>query len=382
MIEIQDIFRQYGDAYRTQHAGNISMQQYKVMRHIESCRTAELGGHVDKCDACGNERISYNSCRDRHCPKCQFLKKEKWLENRLNDFLPITYFHVVFTIPDSLNSLMLNNQEQLYNIFFRSISETLKELAADKKHIGALIGFIGVLHTWGQSLPYHPHIHCIVTGGGLSDDRNKWIPAKNKFLFPVKVMGKFFRGKFLSYLKKEYLQGTIKFTDTNNIFNKLIDDLYKINWVVYVKPPFKKAETVFEYLARYTHRIAISNHRIIKIENDKVFFHWRDYADGNKKKIMALDAHEFIRRFLLHVLPKKYVKIRHYGLFSNKSRRVLLESCRKALRVNQKKHEAAVEQWKQTLLRLTGIDMDSCPCCGNGNMVLVLEIAPAYCRSP
>ena len=378
---MQDIVRLYGDSYRRQCGKTVSPQQHTAMRHIESCRTAALGGHVDRCDTCGHERISYNSCRDRHCPKCQFLKKEKWLEDRLNDFLPIAYFHVVFTIPDSLNSILLNNQKIMYDLFFRSVSETLKKLSADKKHIGARIGFIAVLHTWGQNLSYHPHVHCIVTGGGLSNNRKTWHNAKNDFLFPVKVMGTLFRGKFLSYLKKEYLRDTLK-TGTKKDFFLLINSMYELNWVVYAKPPFKKPETVFEYLARYTHRIAISNHRIIKIENDQVFFYWRDYADGNRKKIMALDAHEFIRRFLLHVLPKKFVKIRHFGLFGNRNRRVLLAACREALRVHQRHHENLVEQWKQTLLRVTGFDVDRCPCCGNGTMVLIHEITPAYCRSP
>jgi hypothetical protein len=382
MIEIQDIFKLYGDSYRTAHIKTMSPQQYKVMQHIENCRTAFLGGHVDRCDECNHERISYNSCRDRHCPKCQFLKKEKWLENRLNDFLPIGYFHVVFTIPDSLNSILLNNQKIMYDIFFRSVSETLKELAADKKYIKALIGFITILHSWGQNVSYHPHVHCIVTGGGLSADHKKWLHSKVDFLFPVKVMGKLFRGKFLSYLKKEYQSGTIKNAGAKENFASLLNDLYSKNWVVYSKPPFKKAETVFEYLARYTHRIAISNHRIIKIENDKVYFHWRDYADSNKNKIMAIETHEFIRRFLLHVLPKRYVKIRHFGLFGNRNRSSLLKACRTALRVNQKNHDDTVEKWQETLLRLTGFDMDRCPCCGSGSMVLVHEIAPAYCRSP
>jgi len=382
MIEVQDIFRLYGENYRRQRGKEMSPGQHKAMRHIEACRTSALGGHVDRCDECGHERISYNSCRDRHCPKCQFLKKEKWLEDRLNDFLPIGYFHVVFTIPDSLNSIFLNNQKLMYDLFFRSVSETLKELAEDKKYIGALIGFIAVLHTWGQNLMYHPHIHCIVTGGGLSDNRGTWIHTKGGFLFPVKVMGKLYRGKFLSYLKKEYSHDTLKNVSTKKKFSALLDALYRIDWVVYSKPPFKKPETVFEYLARYTHRIAISNHRILKIENDKVLFHWRDYADGNKKKIMALDAYEFIRRFLLHVLPKKFVKIRHYGLFGNRYRRPLLKACRAALRIHPGCHEVSVEKWKQTLLRLTGFDLDQCPCCGKGNMVLIHEITPAYCRGP
>jgi len=382
MTEVQDIFSLYGDDYRRRNGNTLSPQQHKVMRHIEQCRTAALGGHVDRCDECGHERISYNSCRDRHCPKCQFLKKEKWLEDRLKDFLPVSYFHVVFTIPDSLNTILLNNQKRMYDLFFRSVSETLKELSADESHIGALIGFIAVLHTWGQNLSYHPHIHCIVTGGGLSPDRKKWLHAKKEFFLPVRVMGKLFRGKFLSYLKKEYLRGTITIDGEKRNFVSILDGLYACNWVVYAKPPFKKPETVFEYLARYSHRIAISNHRIVKIENNSVFFRWRDYSDGNKKKIMALDAHEFIRRFLLHVLPVKFVKIRHFGLFGNRNRRALLRISRAVLRVHMKNHEAAVEQWKHTLLRLTGFDIDLCPCCAKGRMVLVYEIDPACRRGP
>jgi hypothetical protein len=382
MIEVQDIFRLYGEDYRRLHGNTMSPQQHKVMRHIESCRTAALGGHVDRCDDCGHERISYNSCRDRHCPKCQFLKQEKWLEDRLNDFLPIRYFHVVFTLPDSLNTIILNNQKIMYDIFFQSVSDTLKEISGDKKYIGALIGFIAVLHTWGQNLSYHPHIHCIVTGGGLSDDHTAWVNARSKFLFPVKVMARLFRGKFLSSLKKEYLHAALKAVGTKKEFSLLLDTLYARDWVVYSKPPFKKPETVFEYLARYTHRIAISNHRILKIENHKVFFRWRDYSDGNKEKIMALDAHEFIRRFLLHVLPKKYVKIRHFGLFGNRYRRVLLSACRAALRIHPRHQESAVEKWKHTLLRLTGFDVDHCPRCAKGKMVLIREIQPAYCRGP
>jgi hypothetical protein len=382
MIEVQDVFRVYGESYRHLHEKTMSTRQHGVMRHIESCRTAVLGGHVDRCDECGHERISYNSCRDRHCPKCQFLKQEKWLEDRLNDFLPIQYFHVVFTIPDSLNPLLLNNQKIMYDMFFRSVSETLRKLSGDKKYIAALIGFIAVLHTWGQNLSYHPHIHCIVTGGGLSDDHARWVSARSRFLFPIKAMARLFRGIFLSHLKKEHANGTLKNSGTREEFSLLLNTLYALDWVVYSKPPFYKPETVFEYLARYTHRIAISNHRIIKVENDRVFFHWRDYADGNKKKIMSLDAHEFIRRFLLHVLPKKYVKIRHFGLFGNRNRRALLTACRAALRIHPSVHENSVEKWQHALHRLTGFDVNRCPHCTEGKMVLIRKIQPAYCRGP
>ncbi len=382
MIEVQDILRLYGESYRQKHARSISPGQHKVICHIEMCRTAALGGHLDICDECGHERNSYNSCRDRHCPKCQFLKKEKWLESRLSDFLPINYFHVVFTLPSEINSLMLNNQKSLYDLFFLCVSETLKELSADQKLLGARIGFITVLHTWGQNLAYHPHIHCIVTGGGLSDNGDKWISSRSKFLFPVRVIGSLFRGKFLFYLKQKYLNETIKTNLPTKNFRRLIDSLYKKNWVVYSKPPFKRPETVFEYLARYTHRIAISNHRIVALKNDHVYFKWRDYSDSNNEKIMSLHAHEFIRRFLLHVLPKKFVKIRHFGLFSNRNRKQLLATCRNILNVSYELHEKNVESWKEVLLRVTGMDIDCCPVCGKGTMVTVKEIKPLYCRGP
>ena len=272
MIEVQDIFKQYRDSYCQIYRGNVSPQQYKSMWHIEMCRTAALGGHIDKCNSCGDKRISYNSCRNRHCPKCQFLKREQWLEDRLNDFLPVNYFHVVFTIPDTLHSIALNNQKIVYNILFRSASETLKKFSSDKKYLGAKIGFIQVLHTWGQNLMYHPHVHCIVTGGGLSEDHTKWIDSRRKFLFPAEAIAIMFRGKFLDYLKKEFKSGKLVNSMKDKKFKTLINELYKKNWVVYLKPPFKQAENVFKYLAQYTHRIAISNHRIIKLQDDKVFF--------------------------------------------------------------------------------------------------------------
>lgn len=379
MVEMQDIFKKYGDIYRSTFRGKISPQQYKALRHIEICRTAALGGHVDMCDNCGEKRISYNSCRNRHCPKCQFLKREQWLEDRLDDFLPIQYFHVVFTIPDTLNSIALNNQKIVYNLFFRSVSETLKELSQDKKYFNAKNGFITILHTWGQNLMYHPHIHCIVTGGGLSEDLKKWVHSQNNFLFPIKVMGLLFRGKFLSYLQEALNQGKICYQKD---FKLLLNELYKKNWVVYSKPPFKNPKTVLKYLSGYTHRIAISNHRIIKIENDKVYFKWRDYADSNKQKIMVLDANEFIRRFLLHILPNKFVKIRHYGLLGNRNRKKLLNICRKILKVNNENHQRIIETWQKKLLKLTGIDISCCPFCGKGNMILIKELLPLKYNGP
>ena len=287
-VEVSDIFRTHGQAYRV--SNKMLLVHIHAMRCIEKCRTAELGGHIDECDCCGRIRISYNSCRNRHCPKCQFLKKEKWLEERKEDLLPVPYFHLVFTIPATLNPLALRNKRVLYNLLFRSVSETLFELSTDPKHLGGQIGFISILHTWGQNLMDHPHIHCIVTGGGLSYDGKRWMSFRKRFFIPVKVLSRMFRGKVLFYLKKSWEKGELKFpgvlTKLRDQSAVLLNDLYRMEWVVYSKPPFKDTETLIDYLGRYTHRIAIGNHRILKMEAGHIFFFWRDYADGNKKKIM------------------------------------------------------------------------------------------------
>jgi len=358
------------------------------MRAIETCRTADQGGHVDECDHCGNKVISYNSCRNRHCPKCQFLKKEQWIEAREKDLLPIPYFHVVFTIPDLLNPLVLRNQEVFYALLFKSASETLTELAADPKHLGATIGFISILHTWGQNLMDHPHLHCIVTGGGLSQDGQKWKTCKNNFFLPVKVMSRLFRGKFLGYLKqihtanKLVYPGAVSHLAQPAAFHALLTALYDKEWVVYCKPPFDGTKGVLEYLGRYTHRIAISNHRIVKMEDDKVSFRWRDYADNNKSKVMIVKADEFIRRFLLHVLPDRFVKIRHFGLLGNRCRKKKLSVCRRLLACTHQEKNKTKETWQEALLRLTGIDIAKCPVCKEGNMRTRELLRPARCNGP
>ncbi len=361
----------------------------RAMRAIESCRTADLGGHKDECLHCGATVISYNSCRNRHCPKCQFLKKERWIEAREKDLLPIPYFHVVFTIPDLLNPLVLRNQEALYGILFKAVSETLTELSENRKHLGAEIGFISILHTWGQNLMDHPHIHNVVTGGGMSPDGRKWKSCKNGFFLPVKVMSELFRGKFLAYLKKSraanelVYPGAISHLAASGSFNALISDLYKKKWVVYCKPPFDGTKGVLEYLGRYTHRIAISNHRLVTLENDEVSFRWRDYADNNKPKIMTVNADEFIRRFLLHVLPDRFVKIRHYGLLGNRCRREKIDRCRELLACAKiAAAEPKTETWQETLLRLTGIDSARCPACGERGVRTVEIIKPTRCKGP
>jgi hypothetical protein len=352
--EAADIFRRYGPSYRDAH--KLPLNHLRAMHAIEICRTAGLGGRVDECEECGHLKISYNSCRNRHCPKCQFLKKEKWVEARGKELLPIEYFHVVFTLPDELNPLALRNREVLYNILFKAASETLTELAS--KRLGVKAGFIAVLHTWGQNLMDHPHLHCIVSGGGLRE--GKWISSKRRFLFPVKVLSRLFRGKFLAFLKKAYERKEL--SHAGEEFTGFLRGLYAKEWVVYSKPPFNGPETVLGYLGRYTHRIAITNHRIVGIENSKVSFLWKDYADGNKRKIMTLDASEFIRRFLLHVLPDGFVKIRHFGFLSNRHRKECLEACRMLLGV-KKPEPLPLETWQESLLRITGIDVTRCPLC-------------------
>jgi hypothetical protein len=386
-IEVADIFRRYGDAYRSAHP--MPANRLRAMRAIETCRTAEQGGHVDKCEHCGAEVNSYNSCGNRHCPKCQFLKKEKWIEARGKDLLPITYFHVVFTLPDLLNPLVLRNQEVLYELLFKAVSETLSTLARKLKRLGVELGFIAILHTWGQNLMDHPHIHVIVTGGGLTLDGRRWKPCKKDFFIHVKVLSKLFRGKFLAYLKKLragnklIYPGDISQLAAPGAFNALISKLYKKNWVVYCKKPFEKTENVIDYLGRYTHRIAISNHRIVKLENDEVSFRWRDYRDKNKVKIMPLKAGEFIRRFLLHVLPFGFVKIRHYGFLGNRCRKEKLAKCRELLScAKQKKTEEKAATWQETLLRLTGFDVAKCPSCGERAMRTIKIMQPARCKGP
>ena len=384
-IEVADIIRRYGDAYRSAHP--MPANRLRVMRSIEVCRTKELGGHIDKCEHCGAETNSYNSCRNRHCPKCQFLKKEQWIEARQKDLLPIVYFHVVFTIPHLLNPLVLYNQELLYNLLFRAVSETLRQLAKDPKRLGAEVGFISILHTWGQNLMDHFHLHNIVTGGGLTPD-GKWKSCKGRFFIDVKVLSKLFRGKFLGYLKELHKEKKLIYPGdlkAPGAFNALLSKLYQMDWVSYSKTPFKKTQNVIDYLGRYTHRIAISNHRLIKLEDDKVTFQWRDYADNNKSKIMTLEAHEFIRRFLLHVLPGQFVKIRHYGLLGNRCRKQKLERARQFLAVNtveRKQPEEKAETWQERLLRLTGFDVARCPNCGERTMKTVETILPARCKGP
>lgn len=387
-VEVADIFRQCGPDYRKSH--RMPRNQRRAMSAIEACRTSLLGGHKDECDTCGHLKISYNSCRNRHCPKCQFLRKEKWIEARAEDLLPIQYFHVVFTIPTELNPLVLSNQKVMYNLLFRSVSETLVALSNDPKHLGARIGFMGILHTWGQNLMGHPHIHCVVTGGGLSPYEDHWVSCRKGFFIPVKVLSALFRGKFLDYLKRSYeseeliFPGIIGHLREPHVFEGFRRQFYHKKWVVYCKPPFNGIEGVLQYLSRYTHRIAISNHRLLKLEDGKVSFLWRDYSDGDKEKIMTLDADEFIRRFLLHVLPDRFVKIRHYGLLANRRRKDNIALCRELLGSckTETKGKDTPLTWQEHLLKISGVDVTKCPVCKKGTMVRVEVLHPLRCNGP
>jgi hypothetical protein len=387
-LEVADIFRQHGPAYR--EANRLPRNHLRVMRAIEVCRTAALGGHRDKCDHCGHLEISYNSCRNRHCPKCQTLQKEKWITARTEDLLPIEYFHVVFTIPSELNHLVSMNQKIMYDLLFRSASETLTELAINPKHLGAKIGVIGILHTWGQSLIDHPHIHCVVTGGGLSTDGERWVSCRKGFFIHVKVMSALFSGKFLDLLKDYFKRGALVFPGSIGHlrypvnFDTFMRQLYSKKWVVYCKPPFDGPKGVLQYLGRYTHRTAISNNRILSVREGKVSFRWRDYADNNRQKTMMLQAGEFIRRFLLHVLPVRFVRIRHFGLLANRTRKDNIALCRKILGgcKTTTKEKVLKETWQEQLFRICGIDVTTCPVCQKGRMFRVELLRPYRCNSP
>ena len=388
-LEVADIFRGFGPEYRGLHGSEMPLRHLRVMRAIEVCRTAELGGHIDQCDHCGQLKVSYNSCRNRHCPKCQSLEKERWLEARKKDLLPVAYFHVVFTLPESLRSLALRNQKVIYHLLFKAASETLIQLAKDQKYLGAEIGFTALLHTWSQTLIDHPHLHCLVSAGGLSLDGKRWICSRPGFFLPVKVLSCLFRGKFLDGLKKVYEAGKMNFPGKIEAlkrapaFQRFLTDLYQQAWVVYCKPPLKRVEEVMEYLGRYTHRVALSNNRLVSFEKNRVSFRWRDSADRDRIKLLTLDVMEFIRRFLLHVLPDQFVKIRHYGLLSNRSRTRKLLRCRKLLGVLTKEEaeESPKETWEDLLTRITGIDPRVCPFCGQGKMI-PREVLPALAISP
>lgn len=336
-FEVADIIRGSGNSFWERYGDHLALQHRKVLDAIVRCRTAALGGHRDQCLRCGYQAISYNSCRNRHCPKCQGNARAKWLAARSAELLPVPYFHVVFTLPHELSALVLQNKRLLYDLLFRSSAATLLEVARNPKHLGADIGLLSVLHTWGQNLQHHPHVHCVVPAGGLALDGSGWIATSSRFFLPVRVLSRVFRGKFIAGLKQLTLQGKLQFHGSlRELANPgrcraLLRQLYTNEWVVYAKPPFGGAEHVLHYLARYTHRVAISNHRLVDFKEGRVSFRWKDYAVGGKQKVMTVSADEFLRRFLIHVLPRGLVRIRHFGLFANRRRAASLLRCRALL---------------------------------------------------
>jgi len=368
-LEVADIFRAAGPAYRAAHAGHLSLHQLKVMSAIEHCRTAVMGGHVEACTDCGHWRVAYNSCRNRHCPRCQGAAARTWLATREADLLPVGYFHVVFTLPAEVADIAYHNKAALYDLLFKAASETMLTIAADRRHLGARIGITAVLHTWGSGLTHHPHVHMIVPGGGIALDGSRWISSRPAFLLPVKVLGKLFRRLFLTRLMALHVAGRLAFygnlahlTD-RRVFLRHLSPVRKKNWIVYAKPPFAGPQSVLAYLSRYTHRVAISNSRLIRFDDTGVTFRYKNYrCDGaDRQQVMTLDADEFIRRFLLHVLPRGFHRIRHYGLLAGATRRAHLERARQLLGVAPPPDDAPEEP----------IDIrPPCPCCG-GHMVVI-----------
>ena len=338
-FEVAEVIRQHGNSFIEKNRSWLTWHHRRVLHAIEHCRTSTLGGHLDRCSRCGHRAISYNSCRNRHCPKCLTRARDRWLAERHRELLPVGYFHVVFTLPHALSWLTLQNKKVAYNLLFRTSAATLLEVAAEAKHLGAQIGFLSVLHTWGQNLLHHPHVHCVIPAGGLALDGSHWVRPRYAFFLPVKVLSRVFRGKFIAGLKRAFRDGKFSFPGSlcplaeEKAFRSFLRSLFRHDWVVYAKPPFGGPEHVLHYLARYTHRVAISNHRIANLADGQVTFRWKDYARGGKHQMMVVSSEEFLRRFLLHVLPRRFVRIRFFGFLANRRRKQLLPLCQGLLEV-------------------------------------------------
>jgi len=378
-FEVADIIRQHGNSFIAKNRSWLTWLHLRVLYAIVVCRTATLGGHLDRCSRCGHEAISFHSCRNRDCPKCQTNARDKWLTERNKELLPVSYVHVVFTIPHELSWLALQNKKVVYDLLFRTSAVTLLEIAADPKHLGAEIGFLSVLHSWGQNLQHHPHIHCVVPSGGLSPDHQRWIRPRYPFFLPVKVLSRVFRGKFVAGLKRAFRQGKLVFPGslqplaTEKAFRAFLRPLFRQDWIVYAKRPFGGPEHVLHYLARYTHRVAISNHRLLSVADGKVTFRWKDYAHGSKQRKMTVTAEEFLRRFMLHVLPRRFVRIRFSGFLANRRRKQLLPLCQSLLQVGPQQREET--GGNETKLRATWL----CPHCG-GAMVVIEKLTARQIR--
>jgi hypothetical protein len=385
-LEVADVFRRHGAGWRAANEGHLSVAQRRVMTAIEICRTEALGGHVERCDDCAHTRVAYNSCRNRHCPKCQWSAAQRWMEVRAAELLPVPYFHVVFTLPAALAAIAFQNKARVYGLLFQAAAETLTTIAGDAKHLGAEIGLTAVLHTWGQNLDHHPHVHCIVPGGGLSPDRGRWVACRPGFFLPVRVLSRLFRRLFLEGLASAFDAGQLQFfgeliaLKERGAFLAYLGPCRKQEWVVYAKQPFAGPAQVLAYLARYTHRVAIGNSRLVELTDEHVSFRWKDYrADGRSKgKVMTLAAGEFMRRFLMHVLPNGFHRIRHYGLFANGRRVENLALCRERLGVSMPSTDSFgignADQSKAP------VEPPTCPCCG-GRMRIVESFDNVYSRS-
>ncbi len=380
LLEVADVFRSLGPEFLETEGRTLSPEQRRVVRDLLLCRTAALGGHVERCDHCGHQEVAYNSCRNRHCPKCQAAARAEWMKERAAELLPVEYFHVVFTLPQQVGPLALQNKRVIYGLLFRAASETLLQIAADPKHLGAEIGFLAVLHTWGQNLSHHPHIHCVIPGGGPSTDSSRWVSCREGFFLPVQVLSRLFRGKFIAYLREAFAQdelcfhGELMFLSEADHFACWLSQLGKQEWVVYAKRPFGGAEQVLKYLARYTHRVAISNQRLVAFKDGQVTFRWKDYAHGNAQKQTTLSAVEFTRRFLLHVLPRGFVRIRHYGFLANRLRQEKLALCKRLLGENHNRQtlpgspdESELDQRQKP---------EICRVCQSGRMIVVEWLEP------
>lgn len=377
-LEVADIFRHFGPAFRDRHGVTLSGARRRAMIAIESCRTAALGGHVERCGECGHQRIAYDSCRNRNCPKCQGLARAQWIADRQAELLDVPYFHVVFTVPTQIEVIAFQNQAVVYNILFRAAAETLCTIAADPDHLGAEIGFLAVLHTWGQNLMHHPHAHFLVPGGGIAPDGDHWVACRPGFFLPVRVLSQVFRGKFLHYLGKAFSAGKLNFFSEHRhlyepaAFRRYLAPVWNTEWVVYAKRPFAGPAQVLDYVGRYTHRVAISNNRLVSMDDGKVQFRWKDYRDGNRQKIMTLDAEEFIRRFLIHVLPDGFHRIRYFGFLGNCHRARKLVRCRQLIGMASPSPPAEPSpDYRARYEALTGHSLRQCPHCHTGIMVVI-----------
>ncbi|MGH2404142.1 MAG: IS91 family transposase [bacterium] len=379
-VELADIVRTHGATYRQTHT--LSRAPRRALHAIETCRTAALGGHRDTCDSCGAVQISYNSCRNRHCPQCQTLAKERWLDARRAELLPVEYFHLVFTLPHTLHPLAQGNPRVIYTLLFHAVADTLTTFARDPRPLGGDLGGTAILHTWGQNLSQHLHLHCVVTGGALAPDGARWISAPPGFLFPVRALAIVFRAKYLDALRRAFAKGALVFAGSvaslaePAAFAAWLEQLRQPAWVVYAKRPFAGPLQVLEYLGRYTHRVALSNNRLLSCDDGIVRFRWKDYADGDRVKVMTLDAAEFLRRVLLHVVPDGFVRIRHFGFLANRTRQTRLARCRELLAPSPAPAARPRESVQAVMLRLTGIDIARCTVCQQGRLRLTEILAP------